>query len=369
MYHLIFVVKIKNNMRVCILGSGLSSLTLAKALVNQKIYVEVLASKKRLVFNKSRTLGISRSNLKFLNNEVIDIQKIIWKLKKIHIFSDNLKKEKLLNFENNKDQLFSILKNYEFLKLLLQNLKNNKYFKKINLKQKRNCFDNYDIVINTDYSSVVTKKFFYKQIVKKYNSFAYTTIIEHKKTSNDTAIQIFTKNGPLAFLPISNYKTSIVYSVHNSQKNNSKKIKELIKYYNFKYQIKKINVVESFELKSFSLRSYYNNKFLAFGDLLHRIHPLAGQGFNMTIRDIQIFLKIIQSKNALGLPLDSSINAEFESKTRHTNFIFANGVDLIHEFFNFERKIKNNALSKSIQALGRIPTIKKVFTDLADKGI
>ena len=34
-------------------------------------------------------------------------------IKKIHIFTDNLNKEKLLNFENNKDQLFSIIKNYE----------------------------------------------------------------------------------------------------------------------------------------------------------------------------------------------------------------------------------------------------------------
>ncbi len=60
MYHLIFVVKIKNNMTVCIIGSGLSALTLAKALVNKKIYVDIFISKKkikltspeRLVFQK-----------------------------------------------------------------------------------------------------------------------------------------------------------------------------------------------------------------------------------------------------------------------------------------------------------------------------
>ena len=170
-------------------------------------------------------------------------------------------------------------------------------------------------------------------------------------------------------MPISSEKTSIVYSVHNSNKNNLKNIEELIKFYNPKYRIKKVNVIESFELKSFILRSYYNNKFLAFGDLLHRIHPLAGQGFNMTLRDIQIFLKIIENKKKLGLSLDSSINSEFESKTRHKNFIFANGVDLIHEFFNFERKIKSNTLSKSIQLLGKIPRLNKVFTKVADKGI
>ena len=132
-------------------------------------------------------------------------------------------------------------------------------------------------------------------------------------------------------MPISSEKTSIVYSVHNSKKTNLQNIKELIKSYNFKYKIKKVNVIESFELKSYILRSYYNNKFLAFGDLLHRIHPLAGQGFNMTLRDIQIFVKIIENKKKLGLPLDSSINSEFESKTKHKNFIFANGCILCNK--------------------------------------
>ena len=53
-------------MRVCILGSGLSSLALAKALVNQKIYVDVIDRKKVININYSRTLGISRVMLIFL---------------------------------------------------------------------------------------------------------------------------------------------------------------------------------------------------------------------------------------------------------------------------------------------------------------
>ena len=95
-------------------------------------------------------------------------------------------------------------------------------------------------------------------------------------------------------MPISNNKTSIVYSINNSNIISSERIKDLIQNYNLKYKIKKIGKIESFELKSFNLRSYYNNKFLAFGDLLHKIHPLAGQGFNMTIRDIKIFLDLVK---------------------------------------------------------------------------
>ena len=57
-------------MRVCILGTSLSSLTLAKSLVNQKIYVDVLYFKKRFLVNKTRTIGISKSNVEFFKEKI-----------------------------------------------------------------------------------------------------------------------------------------------------------------------------------------------------------------------------------------------------------------------------------------------------------
>ena len=206
-------------MRVCILGSGLSSLTLAKSLVNQKIYVDVLYFKKRYSVDKTRTIGISKSNVKFFNEKIINIEKIINKLSKIEIYSDKLKRQKLINFGNNNDYLFSITKNYKLIEILEKNLFKNKYFRKINFKKKLNYSKDYDLVFNTDYNHPITKKYFNKKIEKKYNSVAYTTIIKHEKISNNVATQIFTKNGPLAFLPISKYETSLVYSINDLKKN------------------------------------------------------------------------------------------------------------------------------------------------------
>jgi 2-octaprenyl-6-methoxyphenol hydroxylase len=357
-------------MTVCILGNSLTALTLAKALVNKNIYVEILAKKKDLKLGLTRTLGISKSNSNFLNKSVINIEKLLWKLKKIEIFTDNLQKEKLINFENIDDHLFSIIKNYELYEILKNDLSKNKYFKKKQYNNKNLFFiKNYSLIINCDYSHFITKKYFSKKIIKKYDSFAYTTIIEHEKILNDTAVQIFTKKGPLAFLPISNNETSVVYSVHNSSIEKNFKIEELIKRYNFKYKIKNIKKVDSFELQSLNLRSYYHNNILAFGDLLHRVHPLAGQGFNMTIRDIKNLTNIIIKKNELGLPIDSSICDEFEDIVKHKNLIFSSGVNLIHEFFNIERKSNSKILSKSIQYLGKNSSANRIFTKIADKGI
>ena len=108
---------------------------------------------------------------------------------------------------------------------------------------------------------------------------------------------------------------------------------------------------------------------MVFGDLLHRVHPLAGQGFNMTIRDIKILLDIIKKKLDIGLSLDNSVNLEFQKRVKHKNFIFSNGVDFIHEFFNIERKMKTSFLSKSVKLISNYPSINKMFTKIADRGV
>ncbi len=356
-------------MKVSIIGTGLSSLTLAKALVNQNIKVDLITEKKIKKINQSRTIGVSKANIEFFNNNILDIRKIIWKLKKIEIFTDNLKKEKLINFENQNQELFSILKNDNLFQLLKKNLSKNKYFSEIPFNKNLSFLKNYDLIINTDFSNIITKKYFSKRIVKTYKCFAYAAIIKHHYIENDIATQIFTKRGPLAFLPISNYETSIVYSIHDFKNKKKDKIEDLIKYYNFKYKIKDIQKLNSFELKSFNLRSYYHKNILAFGDLLHRIHPLAGQGYNMTIRDISTLVDIIKNKHSLGLPIDSLVNKEFEASMKHRNYIFSNGVDLVYEFFNFERKINTNVLSKSVKIIAKNPYINKLLINFADKGI
>jgi len=237
-------------------------------------------------------------------------------------------KQKLIDFKKSHEHIFSIVKNYEFYQILEHHLSKNKYFKLKYFSDKNLSFiDNYDLVVNCDPSNAITKKYFSKKLVKNYNSNAYTTIISHEKIVNDTAVQIFTNNGPLAFLPISDFKTSIVYS------------------------------------------NYYYNNILAFGDMLHKIHPLAGQGFNMTIRDIKILVNIIINKFELGLPIDKSVNIEFQNNVKYKNLIFSNGVDLIYEFFNIEKNIKSKYLSQSVKLISNHPKINKIFKKIADEGI
>ena len=116
-------------------------------------------------------------------------------------------------------------------------------------------------------------------------------------------------------------------------------------------------------------RSYLHKNTLFFGDILHTIHPLAGQGFNMTIRDIKILSSLIDEKIELGLELDESIFQDFQRKTKHLNYTFGIGIDFIHEFFKIDNKT-NSLLSSSIfSILGKNKILKKYANLIADKGI
>ena len=139
--------------------------------------------------------------------------------------------------------------------------------------------------------------------------------------------------------------------------------------HNIKYKIKNIRNPSKFKLSSSNLRTYHHNNILAFGDLLHKVHPLAGQGFNMILRDIREIINLINLKKENGLALDKSICFDFEKKTKSKNYLFSNGIDLIYEFFNLESKINNNVLRKSVKFIGKNNNLNKIFMKIADKGL
>ena len=363
-------------MNVCIIGEGLTALSLAKSLINKKINVHYYHKSRNSNFFPNRTIGISRSNFEFFKEKILKISKNnYWKINRIEIYTDKIDKENLLEFENDKNDLFYIIKNDELLKSLKSNLIKSKFFKKIILKNNINEeFLNkkeYDLIINCDANNFLAKKYFTKKISKNYYNLAYTTILKHKKIENNTATQIFTKQGPIAFLPISSTETSVVYSIDikNKKKFNNSDVIDSINKNNPKYKINKIDKLNSFDLSSSNLRNYHHKNILAFGDILHRVHPLAGQGFNMTIRDLRILTKIIEDKIELGIQLDTLILDEFEKKTKDKNFVFSKAIGLIYEIFNLDKKIKNKNFNKILKNIGKNKNFNDFFIKLADSGL
>ena len=365
-------------MNICLIGNSLTSLVLAKSLVNKKIKVTMYYRNKYNIGDNTRTIGISSNNIEFIQKEIIKIHKShLWSINQIEIYNRNEDNNKILNFSEPKKKLFFIIKNDKFYQLLEKNLKKNNYFKKVVIKNSK-TYDkivknpHYDLIVNCESKNKISKKHFNKKVYKNYNSTAYTAVINHEKIKNKKAVQIFTKYGPVAFLPISEKQTSVVCSIKNNINKirfTDKECEKFILSHNINYKIKNITKFNNFKLEFRISKNYFFDKILAFGEVLHQIHPLAGQGFNMTIRDTKILLDIIKNKKSLGLQLDKTINKDFENKSKHLNFIFSFGIDFILEFFSFDNYYLKYYSNKVIKQINKNKLLNKIFINFANRGI
>ena len=103
-------------MKVCIIGNGLISLSLACVLIRKDIHVDILSSGRDIEYDKTRTLGISKSNVDYFNKEIADIKKILWKINNIKIYTENSNDKELLIFQMMVSKFFRLLKITNYMK-------------------------------------------------------------------------------------------------------------------------------------------------------------------------------------------------------------------------------------------------------------
>jgi 2-octaprenyl-6-methoxyphenol hydroxylase len=310
---------------------------------------------------------------------------------KLYSETKNKKFQKLfeLNKSNKEKKVLYMIENTKLMQLMLNKIKKDKHvlikkntkvsdiFNSGNLKSVKinNINHKYNLVIICAGSkSNLVKSFFKnKNIESSYGETSVSTILRHESIKNDTARQFFLNEEILALLPLSKSQTSIVWSVkNNNYKKKESLIKEKIKYYTSDY-LKKIKFVNSFEYKdlNFLLRSkYYEYRTLLFGDALHVVHPLAGQGFNMTLRDLYTLEKVLRKKINLGLDLGSvDALSEFSNKSKPRNFIHSIGIDLIKNTFSLKNASIKEVRDNFLKIINKNNFIKNLFFDIADKGL
>ena len=353
-------------MKICLLGNNLTNLVLANILIKKKINVDIISqSKQPLLTNTIRTIAISNENYEFLRQNIKDFSNLGWPTEKIKIYSAKNKSSELFEFKNKNQSNFFLLK-YSALYNLMKKNKSLKfiYIKNYNLNdiKKRD----YNLIINSEQNNPITKKYFQKKIEKNYKSLAHTAMIDHKKIENKIASQIFTKNGPLAFLPLSKNQTSIVFSNNSTKLMDKLSLLKIINKYNHQYVITKISDVESVGIKFLVLRDYFFKNILSFGDLIHKVHPLAGQGFNMTIRDIKSLSNILEESIKLGIDDGEIIAENFQKINKHINFMYGLGIDTINSFFKFDNKLKNNLSGPLFKILKGNKFLNKYATFLSN---
>ena len=139
----------------------------------------------------------------------------------------------------------------------------------------------------------------------------------HSKNHNNTAYEIFLPNRPLATLPMKSdkaklYKSSLIWTekksfvenIINLDHNYLKKIIEE-KIHPYLGTINKFEEIKKFELTAHICRKFYSSRVALVGDSAHSIHPIAGQGWNLGIRDLKYLIAILKEYKEYGLDIGS----------------------------------------------------------------
>jgi len=375
--------------KICIIGDGLAGLTTAAILSNQNISIDLYTgSKKKNKKIENRTTAISESNFQFIKNN-LNLSKInfFWPCKKVNLFfEDNNKIINFLNFKEKNKNLMHIFQNKDFRKRLekiISKKKNIKLIKKnidqinselnaVILNKKKKFYDL--IILSTgSLSKLYSKIEAGRSIKKNYKEVAITAIIKHD-LKVQTASQFFLKEGPLAVLPFQRDIFSTVWSVNNSFFESNKKnlrqilIKKLSKALNSK-KIKNIDSVQSFPINLNLKTKYFQKNVLIIGDGLHTIHPLAGQGFNLVLRDVKKLSELMSRMSYLGLLLkDSLLFRDFYNSRKPENNLFGIGINLTNLFFK-DNKYLHSIKKIILNNVKNFDFIKKTSQSIADRGI
>ncbi len=376
--------------KICIIGGSLTGLVTAISLSKLGCEIDLVIHNFKQNLKSKKTVAISESNFGFLNDLEIStsLKKQMWACSKMKLYSE-IKKNNFseifeLNKENKQEKILYMFENYKIIKLMMNKIKKIKsisliYHKKISsifneglLKGVRFTDNNtrkYNLVIIcTGYNSDLAKNIFDDQIIKNsYEEYAITTILKHSPIKNNISRQIFLENEILALLPLSNIKTSIVWTVKKCMKKKNKIFfKNKINYYAKKY-LNNINFSTDIECNDLNLlirNKYYTYRTLLFGDALHVMHPFVGQSFNMTLRDLISLKKILKKKMSLGLDIGSTdILSEYSREIKPRNFVFSIGSDLLKNSLSYK-----SARNDILKILNKSNFSKDILFNIADKG-
>ncbi|GAA5217215.1 2-octaprenyl-6-methoxyphenyl hydroxylase [Corallincola platygyrae] len=133
-----------------------------------------------------------------------------------------------------------------------------------------------------------------------YEQSAVIANLEFEQPHNGWAYERFTDTGPMALLPMSGGRTSLVWCLGHEQ---AKQIAELDDQAFIKAlqpvagyrlgRLKKAGVRDVYPLQLMQSEQLIHHRAVVLGNAAHALHPIAGQGFNLAMRDIQTLVRVV----------------------------------------------------------------------------
>ncbi len=368
--------------QIVIAGAGLIGSTMAIALASEGLDVTVVdgtSENDRIKNNEGRTYALSRTSKNLLTNLGLwDPKKLkVSPIESIVLSTRNHSTESMqhlaeFNKENNEvDPSSYMIEDVYLRKVLGSELNRNSKIQLINstevIQDQTNSFET--IITLSDKSLISTEiliisdgresgfakrlnKSFFK---KSYNQVAIVGNLSHQNEHNFIAHQLFLSGGPLAILPLLGKRSTFVWSLPIEMGNKLSEYKDE-KFINHLMENigdvltnpSSIGEKKTFPLYLRFLRDAIDNRKVFIGDSAQAIHPLAGQGLNIGLRDVASLVDILLKGKKLGLDLGGNdLLKRYESWRSFDRISLATYTDLINTLFS-----NNNFYLKAFRELG-----------------
>jgi 2-octaprenyl-6-methoxyphenol hydroxylase len=226
------------------------------------------------------------------------------------------------------------------------------------------------LVIGCDGVRSPTRKMAHiKDVSWNYRQSALVAKVCHEHEHHGVAIERFLPAGPFAILPLQGCYSSLVWTESRQRAEELKCVtsSELACALDERWDVKRGDIVSidgvgTFPLAFYMARRFIAERFVLIGDSAHQVHPLAGQGLNLGLRDVAAFCEVLVDTLRLGLdPATPGALEKYERWRRFDNISSALVFDGLNRLFSNEGEGLRMVRDLGLGAVDRLPAIKKML--------
>jgi 2-octaprenyl-6-methoxyphenol hydroxylase len=202
-----------------------------------------------------------------------------------------------------------------------------------------------------------------------YPQWGIVATVHHERPHNGVAYEHFLPSGPFAILPLTGNRSSLVWT---EREDIAPRMMALPKpdfdaeiARRFGAHLGKTHSEElrwSYPLRFHLARSYVKGRFALAGDAAHGIHPIAGQGLNLGLKDAAALADVLLEAVSLGLdPGGLDVLTRYERWRRFDSFTLALAMDGLNRLFSNDIAPLRLARDLGMGIVDRIGPMRRFF--------